>query len=199
MKRAAVALLALVLCGRSAGAAECTLGAQRAVIPLRAVTNNLKNGWHVRISVGGGPLHSVQVDTGSRGLAVPRSTIGAAAVDTGKPGQIAYSSSGRILRGEYYMAKVTLEAGAERIETAPMPVLGVERVDCAPGYPRCSPRDRVTALGMAGVGFGRHDSERAAPASATRSMRTCSCGSPRSLRAACTQATSSRPTASNSG
>jgi hypothetical protein len=88
----------------------------------------LAGGPHLRVSIGEGPWHSVQVDTGSVGMVVPRSVLGPQARDTGVPGRIAYTSSGRIFTGEYYLAEVAMRGrNGPVVQTVPIRVLAVDR------------------------------------------------------------------------
>ena len=58
-------------------------------LPLAAdETRSLAAGLGLAISVGGGADKTVEVDTGSRGLVVARTAIGAQASDTGQNGHV---------------------------------------------------------------------------------------------------------------
>ena len=58
------------------------------------------------------------------------------------PGQLTYSSSGRIMIGRWVVTPVTV-MGRNRvgITTAPIPVLAVDRVECTDNARRCTPRE----------------------------------------------------------
>jgi hypothetical protein len=105
-------------------------------------------------SVGGGPQHYVEMDTGSRGLVVPAAILGRHAVGPGPAGKITYTSDGKEFLGHYYLAPITLSGGGATVRTVPIRVLGVDRAACAPGYPKCRPGN-VAGLGVMGVGFNR--------------------------------------------
>jgi hypothetical protein len=114
--------------------------------------NNIKRGWGMFASVGGGPQHYVEIDTGSRGLVIPKSILGRGAIGPGPPGHITYTSDGKEFLGHYWLAPLKLSAGGATVTTVPIRVLAVEAARCAPGYPRC----RSTQIGgVMGVGFAR--------------------------------------------
>jgi hypothetical protein len=122
-------------------------GSPRATIP------------HLLLSFGGAPRAAV-MDTGSTGIVVSADAIpDIASLPSRGPASLAYSSSGRIMRGTLVVTAVTI-AGADgaSITTAPIAVLAVTRMDCQRTARDCKPRARPPHVAMIGVGFGReHD------------------------------------------
>ena len=157
--------LVVALIPLPATAAVCTMGTTSVTFVLPHAARNLRDGWHIKVAVGGGPPHDVQIDTGSVGIVVPRGVIGANARATNQSGQITYSSSGRILRGAYYLAQVDLIAPGSRgtalARTIPMRVLAIDRIDCTPTARNCRPETigPSSREGMLGIGFGRGGSQ----------------------------------------
>jgi hypothetical protein len=116
--------------------------------------NNIAQGWGFQASVGGGPQHFVEMDTGSRGLVVPASILGRGAIGPGAAGKITYTSDGKEFLGHYYLAPLTLSAGGSMARTVPIRVLAVDKSACVSGYPKCRP-GKIGGLGVMGVGFDR--------------------------------------------
>jgi hypothetical protein len=128
-------------------------------------TNPLKygpsGGFHLRMSVAGGEVRGVQLDTGSTGFLIAASALAKSnKQEMVGPGQIGFETlepSGITLVGHYWLAPVTLiDPGQDKTidQTIPMEILSVE-FSCAPSQP-CQPETkgrRGTAL--MGVGFGR--------------------------------------------
>jgi hypothetical protein len=138
---AVAATLGLVLAFSPIAQAEdgaCSIGTGRSVdVPLvNADANHVRDGYNIRISVGGGPAHSVQVDTGSTGIVVPRPAVPDALWSTAtQPGHILYDSDDLYLHGKYVKAPVKLGVpagykgtGGEFPTTGSLDVLVV---DCA--------------------------------------------------------------------
>ena len=120
-------------------------------------SSNLADGLSLGVSIGGGPSTDMEVDTGSLGVVVARSALGPDAVDTGKTGFIEYTSSGKILSGEYFTAPVSFQrAQRSAVVTVPIRVLGVTASSCASGYPACVPDSDVSKVGMLGVGYSEY-------------------------------------------
>jgi hypothetical protein len=99
-------------------------------------------------SVAGGPAHLVQLDTGSLGLYVPRSILGASAVvSSTQTCSITYVSSGNVLSGHQATATVTLLGSKAAGDVASPPT--------TIGMPLCAVDDATFTGGVMGVGFGR--------------------------------------------
>ncbi|MBA3716881.1 MAG: hypothetical protein H0W87_01465 [Actinobacteria bacterium] len=123
---------------------------------------NFDHGWGFTASIGGGLAHFVQMDTGSRGVVVPAAVLGPKAVGPGPPGQIEYTSDGKIFLGHYYLTPLKLSAGGVSVTTVPIQVLGVQQAACDPAYPKCVV-GKIDGLGLIGVGFDRGTSGPAPP------------------------------------
>jgi len=129
------------------------VGSSSVTFPMTS-RDNIAHGWGFQASVGGGPEHFVEMDTGSRGLVVPASILGKGAVGPGAAGKITYTSDGKEFLGHYYLAPLTLSAGGSMAKTVPIRVLAVDKSACASGYPKCRP-GKIGGLGVMGVGFDR--------------------------------------------
>lgn len=115
------------------------------------------------ISVAGGQAVRAVMDTGSTGVVVAARLIpNLARLPVIGRGEITYTSSGRIMRGTWVRAPVTIAGtnGGE-VTTRPMPVLALERVDCVPTSRRCKPVARPFSIAIIGVGFARQPAAKA--------------------------------------
>ena len=113
----------------------------------------------LRISFGG-PTYAVVMDTGSTGIVVSADKIpNIDHLQSLGPGQLTYSSSGRIMIGRWVVTPVTVMGGnGASITTAPIPVLAVDRIKCTDTARRCMPREAPRGISMLGIGFARrHD------------------------------------------
>jgi hypothetical protein len=113
----------------------------------------------LRISFGGRG-YGVVMDTGSTGIVVSADKI--PRIDTLPslgPGTLTYSSSGRVMRGQWVVTPVTVAGSTgTSITTAPIPVLAVTRVECTQSARRCRPNAAPRGISMLGIGFARrHD------------------------------------------
>jgi hypothetical protein len=99
-------------------------------------------------SVGGGPAHPVQLDTGSLGVYVPKSILGASAkVSATVTCSITYVSSGVTLSGHQATATVALLGSSKSGDVTPPPTTVPMSL--------CAVDDPTFNGGMMGVGFGR--------------------------------------------
>ncbi len=99
-------------------------------------------------SIGGGPAHEVELDTGSLGLYVPRSVLGAGAqVSSTETCSITYVSSGVTLSGHAATAAVALLGSSKSGDVTPPPTTVAMSL--------CAVDDPTFTGGMMGVGFGR--------------------------------------------
>ncbi|MFC7332741.1 hypothetical protein [Rhodocista pekingensis] len=108
----------------------------------------------------GGPVHGVQIDTGSRGVLLPMAALMSGGqlvegVEILGDGSLKYTSDDLILKGK--QARVTLEigltdppGGAATVTTTPIVVLAVEQT-----CPKNKPCTQGWDGGMMGIGFGR--------------------------------------------
>jgi hypothetical protein len=151
--------LALAASGCGGGPAPHTAGRVGETFTLPLVSDasiSLSSGLDLVVSIAGGADKTVQVDTGSRGLVVARTAIGSHASDTGQKGWVEYTSDGRILSGEYFLAPIRFHTTRSTVDTIPVRVLGVESSSCDSKYPHCAPEADVDHVGMLGVGYGHH-------------------------------------------
>ncbi|MFL5259586.1 MAG: hypothetical protein ACJ8AS_07510 [Hyphomicrobiales bacterium] len=108
----------------------------------------------------GGPLLRATLDSGSTGVVVAATSISNLdQLSSLGEGQLTYTSSGRIMRGRWVLAPVTLTgADGAQLQTEPMPVLAVLKVECLEHARDCEPTDEPRHIAMVGIGFAReHD------------------------------------------
>ena len=117
----------------------------------------------LRISFGGGRSYAVVMDTGSTGIVVSADKIpNIDRLQSLGPGQLTYSSSGRIMIGRWVMTPVTIMGrNGTSIAAAPVPVLAVDRVECTDRARRCTPREGPRGISMLGIGFARRGDHQA--------------------------------------
>ncbi len=112
------------------------------------------------LAFGDGQVRRGVMDTGSTGVVVSATSIPnlEQLPDLG-PGELTYSSSGRIEKGRWVMTPLTLSgANGASVTTRPMPVLAVSEIACTPTARRCRVRKNPRNIAMIGVGFARqHD------------------------------------------
>lgn len=109
------------------------------------------------LAVNGGPLRRAIMDTGSTGVVVSATAIpGFDKLTPLGPGELTYTSSGRIMRGVNVMVPVTIAgANGTSVTTQPIPVLAVTRIDCLRTARNCRPMDAPRRVAMLGIGFAR--------------------------------------------
>ena len=117
---------------------------------------DLRASPHLWLSFGGRRQRAV-MDTGSTGVVVSASSIPDIDRLPGRePGTLTYSSSGRIMRGDWVLVPVTVSgANGASLTTKPIPVLAVRSIDCTETARNCTPREDPRHVAMIGVGFGR--------------------------------------------
>jgi hypothetical protein len=110
----------------------------------------------LRISFGGRSSGAV-MDTGSTGVVVSADKIpNIASLQSLGAGQLTYSSSGRIMIGQWVVTPMTITGGdGTRITTAPIAVLAVTRIACTERARRCTPNEAPRRVSMMGIGFRR--------------------------------------------
>jgi hypothetical protein len=136
-------------------------GAYLAYLNAPAPQDDIRAIPRLRIAFGGRSYAAV-MDTGSVGVVVSANKIpNIHSLQSLGPGRLTYSSSGRIMIGEWVVTPMTIMGGnGARVTTAPIPVLAVTRVECTPVARRCVPNPAPQGIAMIGIGFGRrHDHE----------------------------------------
>jgi hypothetical protein len=111
---------------------------------------------HLVLSFGGRQRRAV-MDTGSTGIVVSATAIpGIDQLPNLGPGTLTYTSSGRIMQGNWVMTPATITgADGTSITTTPVPVLAVRTISCTATARTCTPRDNPRGVAMIGVGFAR--------------------------------------------
>jgi len=111
---------------------------------------------HLGLSFGGRQVRAV-MDTGSTGVVVSASSIpGIDRLPNRGPGRLTYTSSGRIMQGDWVVTRVTITGGnGARVTTSPIPVLAVRSIGCLDNARNCTRREDPRHVAMLGVGFGR--------------------------------------------
>ncbi|WGD30324.1 hypothetical protein AncyloWKF20_00320 [Ancylobacter sp. WKF20] len=105
----------------------------------------------------GGEVLSADLDSGSTGIVVAATYIpGLNQLPVQGPGELTYTSSGRVMVGQWVVTPVTLSGkeGAS-LTTAPLPVLAVTEVRCLSSARDCTPSSDPRHIAMVGVGFAR--------------------------------------------
>ena len=115
---------------------------------------------HLRMGVGGA-LVSAVMDTGSTGVVISATSIpNIDRLPSLGPGEITYSSSGRIMNGHWVVTPLVIAGRSGMVRTRPIAVLAVDSISCTATARRCAPEQRPTHVAMLGIGFGRaHDKQ----------------------------------------
>jgi hypothetical protein len=110
----------------------------------------------IGLSFGDRTLNAV-LDSGSTGIVVAARYIpDFNSLQSIGEGRLTYSSSGRVMVGQWVMTRVGLVGrDGARVETEPMPVLAVTRVECWANARNCTPHDDPSGIAMVGIGFAR--------------------------------------------
>ncbi len=116
-------------------------------LPYTGASPDLTDYLTFTVAVGGGPAHSMVMDTGSIGIVVPASRIVRSTPLSPQPPAPSYSSSGNTYDGEWVLATVELTAGDGQAFTTARPV-AVFAATAKPGQPE-------PGVSMMGVGI-RH-------------------------------------------
>lgn len=105
----------------------------------------------------GGPVMRAVLDTGSTGVVIAARAIpNLSQLKTLGPGTLTYTSSGRIMRGDWVLAPVTLSGpNGAQVTSRPIPVLAVRRIDCLKTARNCRVTTHPTHVAMVGIGFAR--------------------------------------------
>lgn len=110
----------------------------------------------LHLSFGGDPVRAI-MDTGSTGIVISQDAIpNVENLTTQGPGRLTYTSSGRVMVGNWVVTPVTITgADGASITTAPLPVLAVDSIECLRDARECEPTQNPERVAMMGVGFGR--------------------------------------------
>ena len=110
----------------------------------------------LHMSFGGDAVRAI-MDTGSTGIVVSQDAIpGIASLAVQGPGRLTYTSSGRVMVGNWVVTPVTISGGdGTSVTTAPLPVLAVSSIECLSESRDCVPEDNPRRVAMMGIGFGR--------------------------------------------
>lgn len=115
---------------------------------------------HLRMGVAGA-LVSAVMDTGSTGVVISATSIpDIDRLPSLGPGEITYSSSGRIMNGHWVVTPLVIAGRSGMVRTMPIAVLAVDSISCTATARRCTPEQHPTHVAMLGIGFGRaHDKQ----------------------------------------
>jgi hypothetical protein len=118
----------------------------------------------LRIFFGGRSYGAVR-DTGSTGVVVSTDKIpNLASLQSLGAGELTYSSSGRIMIGQWVVTPMTITGSdGTWITTAPIAVLAVTRIACTQRARRCTPNEAPRRVSMMGIGFGRRSDAQTGP------------------------------------
>ena len=115
----------------------------------------------LKISLGG-KSRVVTMDTGSTGIVISAGAIPDVGTLPATPGRITYTSSGKVMVGNWVTVAVTLEgADGAKFVTKPIPVLAVSAIECLATARNCEPATDPKGVAMMGVGFGREADDQA--------------------------------------
>ncbi|MDQ0302853.1 hypothetical protein [Ancylobacter polymorphus] len=123
---------------------------------LNAESGEIDGVPRIGLSFGGRPLRAV-IDSGSTGIVVAAEFVpGFETMPSLGPAKLTYSSSGRVMLGQWVVMPVTLSGreGAS-VTTDPLPVLVVTEVQCLDYARVCQPTTSPRNIAMVGVGFAR--------------------------------------------
>lgn len=151
-----------VLLGLMAGEAQAQSGAQPVTLTYLnapAAGGPLRHPPLLGLAVGSGEVHRAVMDTGSTGVVVSATSIrNLDELEVLGPGALTYTSSGRVMLGQYVRTAVTIiGANGATITTRPIPVLAVDRVDCLMTARHCQPEVNPRGIAMLGIGFAREE------------------------------------------
>ena len=156
----AAGLLAACLPARGPAAAQSNLysGLNTIEIPFASGPIRAEHVPEIRLKLKGAAPRRFGMDTGSTGIVVAAEHYEPGPGDTNDgPGQLTYSSSGRVLHGTHYTTDVEILNNDDTpAATTRVQVLRVERVTCLRNARNCQPNERPRGTAFMGVGFDRH-------------------------------------------
>ncbi|WP_428029194.1 hypothetical protein [Ancylobacter sp.] len=110
----------------------------------------------IGLSFGGRPLRA-ELDSGSTGIVVASEFVpGFEQMPSQGPAKLTYTSSGRVMVGQWVVTPVSLvgREGAS-VTTQPLPVMVVTEVQCLDYARECRPTMSPRNIAMVGIGFAR--------------------------------------------
>lgn len=116
----------------------------------------MSNGFGLAVSIGDGPIHRVELDTGSTGLTINQSALGPSAIGPGQSFSRKYEPSGLMTEGNRWLARVKMYVSAGDstyqllAKTVPIEVNAVSKVVCTKGGNTCD-----QGFSLLGIGFDR--------------------------------------------
>ncbi|WP_207539755.1 autotransporter family protein [Sabulicella rubraurantiaca] len=100
------------------------------------------------------------MDTGSMGIVASPDNYQPQAGDMAiGPGQLTYTSSGRVNHGTWYLTRVNIHDAQGVAAVAEVPVLQVTQITCLTNARECTPTTSPSGVSMMGVGFAREADE----------------------------------------
>lgn len=124
---------------------------------LNAEPGGLSSVPRIGLSFNGGEPLRAELDSGSTGIVVASEFVpGFESLTSLGPARLTYTSSGRVMVGQWVVTPVTLSGrdGAS-VTAGPLPVLVVTQVQCLDEARDCTPNDHPRDIAMVGVGFAR--------------------------------------------
>ena len=115
----------------------------------------------IRLKLKGAAPRRFGMDTGSTGIVVAADHYEPGPGDTNDgPGQLTYSSSGRVLHGTHYTTDVDILNNDDTpAATARVQVLRVERIACLRNARNCQPNEHPRGTAFMGIGFDRRGAQ----------------------------------------
>ncbi len=153
-------LLPLLATAALADAPLLAVAADSVTIPFDNAAPNggpLTGSPQISAGFNGGPKMRFTMDTGSTGIVVSTDHFQPQAGQKPVgPGQMTYTSSGIVLKGNLFMTSVEIGAGPNTA-TAVVPVLQVTSMTCTTNARHCTPNPSPKGVAMFGVAFGQEN------------------------------------------
>ncbi len=140
-------------------------GLSAIAIPYANGPMRLEHVPEVWLKLAGSEARRFGMDTGSTGIVVSGEHYIPRPGDIeGGPGQLTYSSSGRVLHGTHWTTDVEIMSGRDRpAATARVQVLRVDRITCLARARNCEPHEHPRGVAYMGIGFARHGAQGTEP------------------------------------